>query len=240
MFTFMTISKQACSIIIVIPIWHFQPGNFRHSSKLCFVYLFLWTSAVPATVTLGFKPEPKEADWYKTYLSEFLSDLTLVNSHQRATCPGPSVLSSNKLFPRVNYGWWEMKRRKEVTRVLPWIVIDSFLWAFFLLQVIRVGEELVQQLKRSRHRLAFIQSVLSFCHFPPNVQFVGGRGLPSFIISTVSIFILLHVGLLSLSNELFKNQAACSEVKSVNSSIQLSPRNLRKESGSKRKTIKHL
>lgn len=128
-------------------------------------------------------------------------------------------------------------RWRGVTRVLPWIVIDSFLWAFFfLLQVIRVGEELVRRLKRSRHRLACIQSVLSFSSKCPVCRGRGGGAH----CQAVSVFIPFHVGLLSLSNELFKIQVACSEVESVNSSIQLSPRNLRSESGSKRETIKHL
>lgn len=160
---FLTFTSTTCfgNQTSIGALWHFQLCSFQHISKLCFVHLLLWT--VSATVMLVFKPEPKQADWYKAYLSEFLCDLPLVNSHQRATCPGPSVLSRSKLFPRVNYGWWEMKRRKEVTRVLPWIVIDSFLWAFFfLLQVIKVGEELVRRLKRSLHRLACIQSVLPF------------------------------------------------------------------------------
>lgn len=52
-----------------------------------------------------------------------------------ATCPGPSLLSHCKSSPRVNNGWWEMKSRKEVTRALPWIVIDSFVWTYLLQKV---------------------------------------------------------------------------------------------------------
>lgn len=82
------------------------------------------------------------------------------------------------------------------------------------------------------------------CCFPSNVQFFEGVGewstLTSFIISTVTIFISFHFGLLSLSNERFKIHAPCLEVNSVNSSIQLSPRNFRNKSEFEREMVKHL
>lgn len=66
------------------------------------------------------------------------------------------AMSHSKLPPKMQRDWWEMKK-KEVTRVLPWIAIDSVVWTFFSKRL-RVKEELRMRFKRRTRQLVLIRS----------------------------------------------------------------------------------
>lgn len=69
-------------------------------------------------------------------------------------------------------GRWRGGRKWK--RVLPWIVIDSSLWAFFCSRRLRVGKEVGAEVQKNPPPPPRLYWVC--CHFPPIVQFEWGRG----------------------------------------------------------------
>lgn len=117
---------------------------------------------------------PMQTNWYKTCLLVFLYDQGLISCHKRATCPGPSPLSCSKLSPRVNYGWWQMKGRKEVKKSVALNCYWFIPLSLFLFQKVTCwegGGAEVQKNPPPPPRLYWV-----CCHFPPIVQFEWGRG----------------------------------------------------------------
>lgn len=113
---------------------------------------------------------PLQTDW--VCLLAFHSDLSLVNSHKRATCPGPIAVVTLQIVSQGEL-WLigdeeEEGSDKSVALNCHWSICSNLLCC----RRLKVGEDLGRRSKRGRHLLTWIQSLL--LSFLPSCPIWGG------------------------------------------------------------------